>query len=67
MARFTKKQALAMFSFYRAESELTRETVGTGIGLAIVHQLSVAMNGKVDVINREPGAEFRVSFPAISV
>lgn len=53
--------------FYRAESELTRETVGTGIGLAIVHQLSVAMNGKVDVINKEPGAEFRVSFPAISV
>ena len=53
--------------FYRAESELTRETVGTGIGLAIVHQLSAAMNGKVDVINQEPGAEFRVSFPAIAV
>jgi len=34
--------------FYRTESELTRETVGTGIGLAIVHQLTVAMNGKVD-------------------
>jgi signal transduction histidine kinase len=49
--------------FYRSESELTRETVGTGIGLAIVHQLSQAMNGKVDVINTEPGAEFRVSFP----
>ena len=53
--------------FYRAESELTRETVGTGIGLAIVHQLSAAMNGKVDVINQEPGAEFRVSFPAITL
>ena len=53
--------------FYRAESELTRETVGTGIGLAIVHQLSAAMNGKADVINQEPGAEFRVSFPANSV
>jgi signal transduction histidine kinase len=49
--------------FYRSESELTRETVGTGIGLAIVHQLSQAMNGKVDVMNRDPGAEFRVSFP----
>ena len=48
--------------FYRSESELTRETVGTGIGLAIVHQLTVAMNGKVDIINREPGAEFRVTF-----
>jgi len=49
--------------FYRSESELTRETVGTGIGLAIVHQLAVAMNGRVDVINRKPGAEFRVIFP----
>jgi signal transduction histidine kinase len=50
--------------FYRSESELTRETVGTGIGLAIVHQLSKAMNGKVDIVNKNPGAEFRVSFPA---
>jgi signal transduction histidine kinase len=50
--------------FYRTESELTRETVGTGIGLAIVHQLGQAMGGKVDVVNQEPGAEFRVSFPA---
>ena len=49
--------------FYRSESELTRETVGTGIGLAIVHQLTTAMNGKVDVVNAEPGAEFRVTFP----
>jgi signal transduction histidine kinase len=48
--------------FYRPESELTRETVGTGIGLAIVHQLTVAMDGKVDVINREEGAEFTVKF-----
>lgn len=50
--------------FYRTESELTRETVGTGIGLAIVHQLSIAMGGSVDVVNTNPGAEFRVSFPA---
>lgn len=49
--------------FYRTESELTRETVGTGIGLAIVHQLATAMSGKVDVLNRDPGAEFGISFP----
>jgi signal transduction histidine kinase len=49
--------------FYRSESELTRETVGTGIGLAIVHQLTLAMKGSVDVVNRNPGAEFRISFP----
>ncbi len=48
--------------FYRSENELTRETVGTGIGLALVNQLAGAMNGKVDVVNVEPGAEFRVSF-----
>ena len=47
--------------FYRSESELTRETVGTGIGLAIVHQLSAAMGASVDVLNRDPGAEFQVS------
>jgi signal transduction histidine kinase len=49
--------------FYRAESELTRETVGTGIGLAIVHQLAALMRAKVDVVNKEPGAEFRLVFP----
>ena len=52
--------------FYRTESELTRETVGTGIGLAIVHQLTTAMSGRVDVVNRDPGAEFRLSFPVHS-
>jgi len=50
--------------FYRSENELTRETVGTGIGLALVHQLVRAMGGQVDVVNREPGAEFRVNIPA---
>lgn len=48
--------------FYRSESELTRETVGTGIGLAIVHQLCQLLQAEVDVVNRTPGAEFRVVF-----
>lgn len=52
--------------FYRTESELTRETVGTGIGLALVMELTQAMHGRIDVVNRQPGAEFRVVFPAIS-
>ncbi len=51
--------------FYRSESELTRETVGTGIGLAIVHQLAVAMDGNVDMVNATPGAEFRFWFSAV--
>ncbi len=50
--------------FYRSESALTRETTGTGIGLALVRQLADAMGGKVDVVNREPGAEFRLTLPA---
>ncbi len=48
--------------FYRSENELTRETVGTGIGLALVNQLTRAMGGQVDVVNCEPGAEFRIWF-----
>jgi signal transduction histidine kinase len=50
--------------FYRVENELTRETVGTGIGLALVRQLAAAMDARVDVRNCEPGAEFRLVFPA---
>ena len=46
--------------FYRVENELTRETVGTGIGLALVAQLVEQMNGTIDVVNCEPGAEFRI-------
>jgi signal transduction histidine kinase len=46
--------------FYRSGNELTRETVGTGIGLALVHQLVLAMDGTVDVVNRKPGVEFQV-------
>lgn len=49
--------------FYRSENELTRETVGTGIGLALVQQLAATMGAQVDVLNREPGAEFRLLFP----
>jgi signal transduction histidine kinase len=50
--------------FYRSENELTRETVGTGIGLALVQQLAGGMHAEVDVVNCEPGAEFRLRFPA---
>ena len=49
--------------FYRSENELTRETVGTGIGLALVQQLSHAMHIGIDVVNCNPGAEFRLVMP----
>ncbi len=49
--------------FYRSESELTRETVGTGIGLALVQELVGAMGGRIAASNCEPGAQFVVRLP----
>lgn len=51
--------------FYRTENELTRETVGTGIGLSLVQQLVSSMHGKIDIINQEPGTEFQITFKTI--
>ncbi|MFK7955152.1 MAG: sensor histidine kinase [Lysobacterales bacterium] len=50
--------------FYRSESELTRDTTGTGIGLSLVQQLVKAMDGSVDVVHGNPGARFEVTLPA---
>jgi len=52
--------------FYRVENELTRETTGTGIGLALVNQLTRIMSGTVDVVNRNPGVEFKLTFARFS-
>jgi len=62
-----KDQMKKIFTlFYRAESELTRETVGTGIGLALVNQLVREMGGAIDVRNTNPGARFTLSFDECS-
>ncbi len=53
--------------FYRSETELTRDTTGTGIGLALVDQFTRLMDGKVEVANRKPGAEFSLHFPIASM
>lgn len=61
-----KHQMKKIFTlFFRSENELTRETVGTGIGLALVDQFAKAMGAGVDVVNRDPGAEFSVRFDTV--
>ncbi len=61
-----RDQAKKIFGlFYRSDNALTRETSGTGIGLALVREMVVAMKGRVDVVNRKPGAEFRLTFQAL--
>lgn len=51
--------------FYRVGNELTRETQGTGIGLALVQQLARAQAGSVEVRNAQPGAEFTLRLPLL--
>lgn len=46
--------------FYRAEDELTRQTKGTGIGLALVKALASKMQAQVALQNHTPGAEFQL-------
>ena len=48
--------------FYRINSEMTRTTRGTGIGLALVKMLADSMRAHVDVVNRDPGVEFSLRF-----
>ena len=48
--------------FYRAGAEATRETAGTGLGLALVKKFAEAHNGFVEIVNAKPtGAIFRVA------
>ena len=48
--------------FYRIGAEATRETTGSGLGLALVKKFAQAHNGFVEIINARPtGAIFRVA------
>jgi signal transduction histidine kinase len=48
--------------FYRCEAEATRQTAGTGLGLALVKKFAQAHNGFVEVISSKPkGSIFRIA------
>ena len=49
--------------FYRGES--TRPMAGSGIGLAVVAQLTKAHGGKVELVDTPSGTTIGVSFPSI--
>ncbi len=48
--------------FFRGQHELTRTQKGTGIGLSLVRDLVVLMQGSVRGSNRNPGFEVCISF-----
>ncbi len=51
--------------FYRSGAEATRETNGTGLGLALVKKFAQAHNGFVEILTARPtGAIFRVALAA---
>jgi signal transduction histidine kinase len=50
--------------FYRCGNEMTRTTSGTGIGLALVHQLVIAQSGDISVTRHPQGVSFDLSFTA---
>ncbi len=51
--------------FYRTESESTRQTTGTGLGLALVKEFAEAHQGFVQVAAAKPtGAVFRIGLKA---
>jgi signal transduction histidine kinase len=52
--------------FYRIESEMTRTTSGTGIGLSLVRMLADSMGAEIDVRNCRPGTEFSIRLKTAS-
>jgi two-component system, OmpR family, sensor histidine kinase BaeS len=53
--------------FWRADRSRSRETGGTGVGLAIVRELVIAHDGRIDVQSVPGvGSSFRVTLPCVS-
>ncbi|MBK1647212.1 sensor histidine kinase [Rhabdochromatium marinum] len=49
--------------FYRGDLARTAAISGTGIGLALVQRLTLAMHGRIEVIECDPGVEFWLELP----
>lgn len=60
-----RQQKKIFEEFYRIGAEATRETAGTGLGLALVKKFAQAHNGFVEILSARPrGAVFRVGLAA---
>ncbi|QJD84114.1 sensor histidine kinase [Cohnella herbarum] len=49
--------------FYTVNKDRSRESGGTGLGLALVKQLVEKHNGTIELISSETGSSFRLAFP----
>lgn len=49
--------------FFQGKARRRGPLKGTGLGLAIVQECVTYLNGKINVVSGESGAEFRLSFP----
>ncbi|MFC4304843.1 sensor histidine kinase [Cohnella boryungensis] len=49
--------------FYTVNKDRSRQSGGTGLGLALVKQLTEKQGGSVELLQEEPGTVFRLAFP----
>ncbi len=52
--------------FYRGERQPQDVVRGSGIGLSIVHEYVAAHGGRVELLQEQPGAHFRIELPHVS-
>jgi two-component system, NtrC family, sensor histidine kinase GlrK len=52
--------------FYRGERQPLDVVRGSGIGLSIVHEYVAAHGGRIELLQDQPGAHFRIELPHVS-
>ena len=58
--RLAEERALALYE--ELGEEAYAASTRNNIGLSLVKQLVTSMHGKIDVVNKEPGIEFQITF-----